>query len=362
MASILDQFPFPWHTQEAQQLRTSLGQLFPSGQAALLVVQRTTINTGLINFQQAPVYVWHEVLAEAARAGQVRELVEQVATVLPQTSLSRPFLEDLLADRPTRSEGERRTDGGAPRFISQSDEVGELEALLYHDDLTIPIGRVPSLIDTLQRLAALAPAVCRLEIDVDGLGMHGTGFRIAHDLLLTTWHVLYSAEDERRATAVTAEFGYEDDGYGGALAATAAPCDVATIAGSQRYDWAIIRTTVPLPDRWPLIKLSAAAVPHVGTPAYIIQHPGGQRKRLAFVRNQVTAFDERTVHYLTDTQAGSSGAPVFNGEGQLIAIHHAGGRPQEVVGRAPLKKNEGIRIAAIVAGLEGLGISVPQAE
>jgi len=65
------------------------------------------------------------------------------------------------------------------------------------------------------------------------------------------------------------------------------------------------------------------------------------------------------VHYLTDTQEGSSGAPVFDAQGKLIALHHAGGRPQEVAGRAPLKKNEGIRISRIVAGLTAQGVVFP---
>ena len=58
--------------------------------------------------------------------------------------------------------------------------------------------------------------------------------------------------------------------------------------------------------------------------AYIIQHLGGQRKRLGFVRNQVSSFDERVIHYLTDTQEGSSGSPVFDGQGRLIASQYAG--------------------------------------
>ena len=64
------------------------------------------------------------------------------------------------------------------------------------------------------------------------------------------------------------------------------------------------------------------------------------------------------MHYLTDTQEGSSGSPVFDQEGKLFALHHAGGRPQEVLGRAPLSKNEGIRINKIVKGLQDKGVSI----
>ncbi|MEU4445450.1 hypothetical protein AB0K14_26485 [Actinosynnema sp. NPDC050801] len=65
----------------------------------------------------------------------------------------------------------------------------------------------------------------------------------------------------------------------------------------------------------------------------------------------MTYFDDRKVHYLTDTQVGSSGAPVFNATGDLIAVHHAGGRPQEVAGKPLMRKNEGIRASRIASAL-----------
>ncbi len=50
---------------------------------------------------------------------------------------------------------------------------------------------------------------------------------------------------------------------------------------------------------------------------------------------------------------------MFDVQGRLIALHHAGGRPQQVVGKPPVKKNEGIRITRVVAGLKGEGVVVP---
>lgn len=112
-------------------------------------------------------------------------------------------------------------------------------------------------------------------------------------------------------------------------------------------------------DAWPVLKLTEAVSPETGAPAYIIQHPSGDRKRIGFVRNTVTSFDDLVVHYLTDTQEGSSGAPVFNARGQLIALHHAGGRPQQVVGKPPVKKNEGIRITRILKRLQSESVILP---
>jgi hypothetical protein len=94
--------------------------------------------------------------------------------------------------------------------------------------------------------------------------------------------------------------------------------------------------------------------------AWLREHGIVDESVLAIVLDiSVSAFDDRVVHYLTDTKEGSSGAPVFDAEGHLIALHHAGGRPQEIAGKAPLKKNEGIRISRILAGLGGQNVVMP---
>jgi hypothetical protein len=209
----------------------------------------------------------------------------------------------------------------------------------------------------LEGLISVAPSVCRLLVERPGVKSRGTGFRIADDLLLTNWHVLYP--NGVVAAAVTAEFGYEDDGKGGGLPSTAVPCDAATIRGSEADDWAIIGVGQPMPANAPILKLSEAVQPANLAPAFIIQHPGGERKRVAYVRNQITEFDDRVVQYLSDTQQGSSGSPVLSDDGKLLALHHAGGRPQEVAGKSPLRKNEAIRISRILAGLADLNVVVP---
>jgi V8-like Glu-specific endopeptidase len=188
------------------------------------------------------------------------------------------------------------------------------------------------------------------------LGQRGTGFRIGSKILLTAWHVLHAKE--QKVARITAEFGYDDDGSGGGLASSAIECVLDSIRGDPADDWAIVEVKRKLADSISLIKLSEAVDPHEGAPAFIIQHPGGDRKRLGYVRNQITSFDNRVVHYLTDTQTGSSGSPVLDDKGRLLALHHAGGRLQEIAGRAPLRKNEGIRIPRIMDGLLRLGMNV----
>ena len=324
MSSILDAFPYPWFRVDARQLHETLCQLHPSIQAAMLVAERSGINTSRIFWQQAPFLVWKEVLDEAAAAGLTRTLVRDVHDRLHPNSPLRPFTEDLLAGRPIRISGEARTAEGAPEFVRDTDEISEPEALLYQDDLTIQIGRLPALITTLQRLVALAPAICKLTVDIGGDGQYGTAFQFGPGLLLTNWHVLHRRSDGAPATVVTAEFCFEDDGHGGILAAAAVQCDVRTIVADEPDDWAVIRTEHARTDAWPIVRLSEHEAPTKASSAFVIQHPRGERKRVGIIRNQVSFFDDRVVHYLTDTQVGSSGSPVFNGQGRLIALHHAG--------------------------------------
>ena len=90
----------------------------------------------------------------------------------------KPFLADLLADRTTATPGEPRDMDGAPNFVEGDDSVTEPEAMLFRDDLTVPIGRLPALIETLRKLVALAPSVCKLTVDINGTQQFGTAFRI----------------------------------------------------------------------------------------------------------------------------------------------------------------------------------------
>jgi hypothetical protein len=346
MASILDAAAYPFHESEAQQLHRVLTQLNPTSAMAILAAETAGVNTMMIFRDQAPALLWAEILRAAASQGLNRTLVKQVSERLNPSSPFLTFLQQLLANQPAPIDDDPRGIDGAPGF---NDAVTDQEALLYHDDLMIQIGQVPALITTLQVLIALAPTVCKLSVDFKGPQKRGTAFRIGSDLLLTNWHVLHRS-DGTKANTITAEFGYEDNGAGGLVAATPINCDAASVVTNKDDDWAVVKTSDPLLDSWPIVKLSESVAPVEGGAAYIIQHPAGERKRLGFVRNQVSGFTDRVVHYLTDTKEGSSGSPVFDAQGKLIALHHSGGRPQEVVGKPPLKKNEGIRISKILEG------------
>ena len=70
--------------------------------------------------------------------------------------------------------------------------------------------------------------------------------------------------------------------------------------------------------------------------ATIAQHPNGRQKHLAARENRITVYlydddlkpTERAendfLYYSTDTTKGSSGAPVFNDQWYVVALHRRG--------------------------------------
>jgi hypothetical protein len=361
MASILHTSPYPWDSPEARQLHIELTRTFPNQPDALRLASAAGLDQHSLFANQAPTLLWQQILDKAAPMGLIPALAQAAHDQLPATAPLRAFLVALLADHPVATSGEQRATDGTPVFVTGDDTIMEPETLLYRDDLTIEIGRVPALITTLQQLITLGPAVCKVTTEFNnGETQYGTAFRIGTDLLLSNWHVVHRRADKSPATLVTAEFRLEDDGRGGGLATVPIPCDAAGVVSDETDDWAAMRTTAPLHDDWPVLPLTGVPDPARGEAAFVIQHPLGGRKRVAIVRNQISFVDDRVVHYLSDTQVGSSGSPVFNAAGQLIALHHAGGRPQDVTGKDPVLKNEGIRIPRITAGLAAHGIELTE--
>ena len=61
-----------------------------------------------------------------------------------------------------------------------------------------------------------------------------------------------------------------------------------------------------------------------GDCATIIQHPEGAEKQIAIRKNEILDLLPEAIVYASDTSQGSSGAPVFNDQWQVIALHSAG--------------------------------------
>lgn len=351
----LDQAPFPFGDPLGAKLHVALCRIYPSSKAAALMFERAGGDAAFINPDQPPIYLWADILKELAPSGKVRQLV-QLVTDDARAASYKPFLDSLLRGGSTVQPAEPVGKDGKPLFRVGDDSITDPESMLYHDDLTLSVGAIGGVILALEYLQSRAPAVCKLEVEFAGLGAAtGTGLRIGPQSVLTNWHVIEL--QGVMASKIAATFGYEEDADGNPLNGTSLKAVHTPAAGDRKDDWAVLR--VPgMSNNIPTIQLSASADATVGEPAFIIQHPSGSRKRVAYARNTVTLVNDRVIQYLADTNTGSSGAPVFNGEGRLIALHHAGGRPQVIAGGEPVCKNEGIRISRVKTGLEASGLTL----
>ncbi len=219
-------------------------------------------------------------------------------------------------------------------------------------------------VNFLEKGRRVADAVGRV-IFLNG-NAQGSGFLVGPGLFITNNHVIESAV---AAGGMCVQFDYEIEVSGEPRQPTSFMFDPArcfVTDGVKGLDFTLIavgqkRSGPATVERYGFIPLSDASDKHMlGETANIIQHPEGRLKELVLRENQLVARDEteHVLHYVADTMQGSSGAPVFNNEWQVIALHHWGVPWRELLGKSgvPLARevNEGIRASSIVKHLADL--------
>ncbi len=178
----------------------------------------------------------------------------------------------------------------------------------------------------------------------------GTGFLIAPNLIITNNHVLPNFDS---AILSVAQFNFQNDenfipeqDYIFQLEPdkffiTDELLDFTIVAvKDESYDGKSV-------DDFGFIRLLANNEKIIeGEYVSIIQHPKGRAKSVTLRENQVSSIFDNYIHYMTDTQPGSSGSPVFNDQWVVVALHHAGVPNPDKSGE--WIANEGIRISSIV--------------
>lgn len=190
----------------------------------------------------------------------------------------------------------------------------------------------------------------------------GSGFLIGEGLFITNHHVISSPEF---ASNLALDFDYELDLLGNTRPATRFAIDTAVFVTDPDTQDGLDYTIVAVGERlegnlaietfgWS--GLSDSSDKHMlGEFANIVQHPSGRFKEVVLRENRLVGRYANALHYVADTEPGSSGSPVFNSEWRPIALHHWGGPWRELFdddgAPANIEVNEGIRISAIVRQL-----------
>lgn len=199
----------------------------------------------------------------------------------------------------------------------------------------------------------VARSVARITVrGRDGVQGYGTGFLIAPNLLLTNNHVLDSSE--LAATSI-ASFEYHENEDGSPNMPSQFRLTGDPFVTSASHDYSIVGIEPvsmegrPVSDFGHITLLPRSGKALKSENINIIQHPRGGFKQVALRKNLVIGRAAQFIYYTADTLPGSSGAPVFNTEWQLVAIHHMAIRDPKKPGQ--FLSNRGIRISALMDDL-----------
>jgi len=163
-----------------------------------------------------------------------------------------------------------------------------------------------------------------------------TGFLISPQLMITNHHV-FPAQDlasfRQLFDDATVDFGFEFDPDGNRAEPVVYDLDPDIFFhANQDLDLALVAVKSSdrngrhqLNEQGYLVLNHLLGKAGMGDCATIIQYPEGREKQIALRANEIINLDlPKVIIYASDTAQGSSGAPVFNNEWQVIAMHSAG--------------------------------------
>jgi endonuclease G, mitochondrial len=283
-----------------------------------------------------------------------------------------------IAGRSLYSDDEQTAPPLEPWIKKQREEIGDLihEAVIGTRDI-MPVY-------FLHRGSRIAHSIGRIITSTGHIPI-GTGFLVSPDLLITNCHVL---NDPIAANAHIVQFNFFARGDGGPLTPREfrfQPDRFFCANPVEELDWCLVAVEPVNRDGQQLAQFGwNNLIPELGKAQQgerlnIIHHPQGRPQEVSIRENFLALILPQFLHYVTDTEPGSSGSPVFNEEWEVVALHHAARRitdPEEIKLYLQILRrvdhtvnedsihsgvtiNEGIRASQIVSSLDQTMTSLP---
>jgi hypothetical protein len=327
-----------WH-ETLNDLVILLAGLYPERDKARFVMIRAGVSPDDIDFSGSPRVIWLRAVEEANKRDKVRALINVVQQDYDNVNLA--ALEQRL-QQPSLA-------FSAPPITEVDWKAPPIPASV----LEKVIGAQPTFLPVsfLEIGLLRARAVARVETP-EGVG---TGFLIRNNLLITNNHVIPKPE---HAAKTKVWFNFQKTATG-----TDAPVEEYTLDPTRAFatssmergdDWTAVAVKGDT-TTWGYLTLSDAGV-KTNDFVNIVQHPSGLPKQIALYHNVVVYADHARVQYLTDTEPGSSGSPVFDSSWSVVALHHSGGYLAEPSTGKIYFRNEGIHVQALIRGLRDHGL------
>jgi len=247
-----------------------------------------------------------------------------------------------------KSEDDQSKRKRARRQMLPADDEKAFERILGESNL-FPV-------NFLSRGARKARAVAKVRLFYAGEipAGSGSGFLVAPGLLLTNNHVIDTREAARRAMAV---FDFQENDQFETMRAKRFDItdDIFFTSPRHELDFTFVSVepqnddgdSLSQFDPFTLIEESGKAVKNEAVS--IIQHPKGRLKTIALRDSKILGVRGDFIYYSTDTEPGSSGAPVLNDQWLPVALHHRSVPDPDNSGK--WIANRGIRISRIIATL-----------
>jgi len=202
----------------------------------------------------------------------------------------------------------RQSLGDAARDVIDRKNVFEPVGLLREDD---PVRQ-------------LARSVGRLDLKVEEDGQQFlstcTATIVEGGLVLTNYHCIPGFSGNVLEASLLLDY------YGPDSQTTRIPVETTPVEQDPTLDYALARLAGPVPEGLQPPSFTPDR-PRPLERLLVIHHPAGQPKMMTQFRCYAAQSQDEgpKLRHRCDTLPGSSGAPIFNTERQVIGIHHSGG-------------------------------------